>query len=31
LREPFSSFIVIVAVAKTVRYLVVALITLQFA
>lgn len=31
LREPFSSFIVIVAVAKTLRYLVVALITLQFA
>ena len=31
LREPFSSFIAIVAVAKTVRYLVVALITLQFA
>ena len=31
LREPFSSFIVIVAVAKTLRYVVVALITLQFA
>ena len=30
LREPFLSFIAIVAVAKTVRYIVVALITLQF-
>lgn len=31
LREPFPSFIAIVAVAKTARYIVVALITLQFA
>ena len=31
LREPFPSFIAIVAVAKTVRYIVVTLITLQFA
>ena len=30
LREPFPSFIVIVAAAKTARYLVVAFITLQF-
>lgn len=30
LREPFPSFIAIVAVAKTLRYIVVALITLQF-
>ena len=31
LREPFSSFILVVALAKTARYIVVALITLQFA
>lgn len=30
LHEPFPSFIAIVAVAKTLRYIVVALITLQF-
>ena len=30
LREPFVSFIMIVTVAKTVRYVIVALITLQF-
>lgn len=30
LREPFPSFIAIVAVAKTLRYIMVALITLQF-
>jgi Predicted membrane protein len=31
LREPFSSFILIVALAKTARYIVIAVITLQFA